>query len=113
MKRLFTAATALVLLAAAGSTPASNRIPLTPPAAQPAARPLPEAPEKALVLQYCNECHTLDWIQRSGGTEAGWTDRLKRMIRAGAKIPRSDIPSVAAYLAKALPARPAPPSPEP
>jgi hypothetical protein len=69
---------------------------------------LPNAPEKALVLEYCLVCHDLDWIARSGGTKEGWEDRLVRMIRAGATIPRDQIPAVAAYLAKALPPRPRP-----
>ena len=69
---------------------------------------LPNAPEKALVLEYCMVCHDLDWIARSGGTEKGWEDRLVRMIRAGATIPRDQIPAVAAYLAKVLPPRPSP-----
>jgi len=90
-----------------------STIPLPAPAPEPieakvGADALPEAPEKALVLQYCDVCHTLDWISRSGGTEAGWTDRLNRMIRSGATIPREEIPRVAAYLAKALPPRAAP-----
>ena len=92
---------------------AGSAIPLRAPVPQSAppkmgAAALPEAPEKALVLEYCDVCHTLDWISRSGGTEAGWNDRLNRMIRAGATIPREQIPQVAAYLAKALPPRPAP-----
>jgi len=93
---------------------AGSAIPLAYPETEPlalksGAAALPEAPEKALVVQYCDVCHGLDWITRSGGTEAGWADRLNRMIRSGATIPREQIPQVAAYLAKALPPRPAPP----
>jgi hypothetical protein len=69
---------------------------------------LPNAPEKAIVLEYCMVCHDLAWIARSGGTKEGWEQRLVRMIRAGATIPRDQIPAVAAYLAKALPPRPDP-----
>ena len=65
----------------------------------------PDAPEKALVPQYCEVCHDLNWIVRSGGTKEGWEDRLVRMIRAGATIPRNQIPALAAYLAKAFPPR--------
>ena len=72
---------------------------------------LPDAPEKALVLEHCMACHDLDWIARSGGTKEGWEARLVRMIRAGATIPRDQIPAVAAYLAKALPVRPRPQTP--
>ena len=69
---------------------------------------LPESPEKALVLNYCTVCHDIDWIVRSGATVEGWTDRIQRMIRAGATIPQNQIPAVAAYLAKAFPPRPRP-----
>jgi cytochrome c5 len=66
---------------------------------------LPEAPEKAIVLNYCAVCHDIDWVVRSGGTVDGWTDRLQRMIRAGATLPKEQIPAVAVYLAKAFPPR--------
>jgi mono/diheme cytochrome c family protein len=72
---------------------------------------LPNASEKALVLKYCKDCHGIDWIVRSGGTVDGWTSRIQRMIRGGAMIPKEQIPSVAAYLAKALPPRAPPPDP--
>jgi hypothetical protein len=58
-----------------------------------------------LVVQYCVVCHDQAWIERSGGTQQGWTERITRMIRSGATIPRDQIPAVAAYLAKALPER--------
>lgn len=71
---------------------------------------LPEAPEKALVLNYCAVCHDIDWVVRSGATVQGWTERIHRMIRAGATIPQNQIPAVGAYLAKAFPLRPRPES---
>ena len=70
---------------------------------------LPDAPEKALVLRYCNVCHDIAWIERSGGSERGWTERIRRMNRAGAAVPREQIPALAGYLARALPERPRPP----
>lgn len=69
---------------------------------------LPEAPEKAEVMQYCIDCHGVERIQHSGGTDAGWQDRIQRMVRWGARIPEDRIGAVAAYLAKALPLRPRP-----
>ena len=82
---------------------------VAPPVGSPAAiAALPAAPEKALVLNYCSVCHDIDWVVRSGGTLAGWTDRIQRMIRGGAPVPREQIPAIAAYLAKALPPRNAP-----
>jgi hypothetical protein len=73
---------------------------------------LPDAPAKGLVLVQCNICHGLAWIERSGADEAGWLDRIRRMIRAGAQIPPEQVPVMAEYLAKALPERPRPPEPE-
>ena len=75
---------------------------------RPASDALPNAPEKAIVLNYCMTCHGIDWIVRSGGTVEGWTSRITRMIRGGAMIPKEQIPAVAAYLAKAFPPRPQP-----
>ncbi|HET8696129.1 MAG TPA: hypothetical protein VFO94_01510 [Gammaproteobacteria bacterium] len=72
---------------------------------------LPDDPVKPLVYARCDHCHTLRWIANSGGTEAGWTDRIRRMNRAGAMIPADEIPVLAAYLARALPERPRPPPP--
>jgi hypothetical protein len=72
---------------------------------------LPDEPAKGLVLVLCDKCHGLEWIERSGGSEEGWTSRLRRMNRAGAMIPPEQMALIAAYLAKALPERPAPPEP--
>ncbi|MGE0114995.1 MAG: hypothetical protein AB7T07_08955 [Steroidobacteraceae bacterium] len=71
---------------------------------------LPPAPEKALILQYCAACHSVDRLQSSGGTHAGWEDRIRRMVRWGADIPTEQIAPVAAYLARALPVRLRPPA---
>jgi hypothetical protein len=90
----------------ASPAPDMTRVPL----AATGTLPLPETPEKALVLAYCQVCHDLAWIQRSGGSEQGWNDRLTRMIRSGAAIPRDQVALLAAYLAKALPERARPPA---
>lgn len=67
--------------------------------------PLPAAPERALVEKYCQTCHHLTRVEKAGGTVEDWTSRIERMIRNGAIIPEPDVPSVAAYLAGALPLR--------
>ena len=72
---------------------------------------LPGGPVKPLVLAFCDKCHGLAWIERSGGSLDGWTSRLYRMNRAGAMVPVEQIPVIAAYLAQALPERPRPPAP--
>lgn len=72
---------------------------------------LPDEPAKGLVIVLCDKCHGLEWIERSGGSEDGWASRLRRMNRAGAMIPPEQMTLIATYLAKALPERPAPPTP--
>lgn len=72
--------------------------------------PLPQVPEKALVMQYCTVCHAIERVQHSGGTDVLWEDRIRRMTRWGAAIPEDKIAPVAAYLAKALPVRLRPPA---
>ena len=67
---------------------------------------LPDAPAKSLVLQHCNVCHDLAWVEESGGSVQGWTSRLKRMRRAGSTLPPEKFAEVAAYLAAAFPERP-------
>ena len=69
---------------------------------------LPPGPEKALVEAHCTQCHSTGRIAKSGGTVAGWSERMARMIRKGSTLPRADIPALARYLAKAYPERMAP-----
>lgn len=88
---------------------------VVPEAAQDAGRDpgstLPDEPAKGLVLALCDKCHGLEWIERSGGSEKGWTSRLRRMNRAGAMISPEQMGILVDYLARALPERPAPPAP--
>ncbi|MEO8315023.1 MAG: hypothetical protein ABI645_09535 [Pseudomonadota bacterium] len=70
----------------------------------------PPAPGQELLAKYCTACHSLERVQRSGGTVAGWDDRIRRMLRWGAKIPPEQVPGVATYLASILPPRPRPPA---
>lgn len=72
---------------------------------------LPDEPAKGLVLVLCDKCHGLEWIERSGADEKGWTSRLRRMNRAGAMLSPEQMELLVAYLVKALPERPKPPSP--
>jgi len=105
------ASAAFVVFAMAASPALTPENPAAAPVPPAAITALPPAPERALVLNYCDDCHGIDWVLRSGGSVAGWTDRIQRMIRGGAAVPRDQIPAIAAYLAKALPPRPAPPDP--
>ncbi len=72
---------------------------------------LPDEPAKGLVLVLCDKCHGLEWIERSGADEKGWTSRLRRMNRAGAMLSTDQMVLLATYLAKALPERPRPAAP--
>jgi mono/diheme cytochrome c family protein len=67
---------------------------------------LPDAPARALVIQYCSACHGLDRVVHAGASEGGWEDRVQRMNRWGAKVPAAEVRSMARYLAAALPPRP-------
>lgn len=62
-------------------------------------------PGRALVERHCTQCHATSRIAKAGGTEQGWADRCRRMIRKGSTLPRDQIPVLAAYLAKAYPVR--------
>ena len=74
--------------------------------AQPAEAPaLPDAPGKALVIEHCTACHGVERVLNAGGTDRGWTERIQRMQRWGAKIPRQDITPLARFLAAVLPPR--------
>jgi hypothetical protein len=74
--------------------------------AQPAAAPaLPDAPGKELVIAHCTACHGMERVLNAGGTRRGWTERMQRMQRWGAKIPQRDIAPLAQFLAAALPPR--------
>ena len=107
-----------IWVVATASAVAQEPEPQRDPAAEsvfaPAATPdpgsvLPGGPVKPLILGYCDKCHGLAWIERSGGSLDGWTSRLYRMNRAGAMVPVVQIPVIAEYLAQALPERPRPP----
>jgi mono/diheme cytochrome c family protein len=65
----------------------------------------PRGPERQFILDTCQGCHTLNLVARFGADTDGWADRLVCMIRAGAPVTRSQIPALAAYLAKAFPVR--------
>lgn len=106
---------ALCLLCAGNPSQVIGQNPVTNQGAEDSARSslaqaarLPDAPAKSLVLQHCNVCHDLAWIEKSGGTVQGWTSRLKRMRRAGSTLPPEKFAEVAAYLAAAFPERPDP-----
>jgi cytochrome c5 len=105
--RIFAGLVFLAMTSAhATSAPPLATTPTTPSAKEETL--FPPGPERDFILDTCQGCHTLGMVARSGGDVAGWSDRLVRMIRAGAPIARDQIPELAAYLAKAFPERPRP-----
>jgi hypothetical protein len=99
------------ILALTSANPTRAAVAAAPPPPNPEAL-LPPGPEKAVILEDCQDCHSLNMVTRHGGSLEGWTSRLVRMIRSGSMITRDQIPALAAYLAKALPERPRPEPPK-
>jgi len=66
---------------------------------------LPAGAEKAVVERLCTNCHGVERVLGSGGTQAGWEDRIRRMNRWGARVPPEEAERIARYLAAALPPR--------
>jgi len=63
----------------------------------------PEGDSKKLVLDNCGGCHDLDQVKTAKHNEAAWKETLNHMVTYGANITEAQVPTVAAYLAKAFP----------
>jgi len=63
----------------------------------------PDGDSKKLVLENCGGCHDLDQVKTAKHNEAAWKETLSHMATYGANITDAQIPTVAAYLAKAFP----------
>ena len=46
--------------------------------------PLPEGPGKAVLLNICTQCHTLERVKVRGGDRQSWDDLLSHMLNEGA-----------------------------
>ena len=66
----------------------------------------PEGTSKKLVLDGCGGCHDLDLVKTAKHDEAGWKETLNHMVTYGATLTDAQVPTVAAYLAKAFPVKP-------
>jgi cytochrome c5 len=66
----------------------------------------PEGTSKKLVMDNCGGCHDLDTVKSAKHDEAGWKETLSHMVTYGATMTDAQIPTVAAYLAKAFPVKP-------
>jgi len=66
---------------------------------------LPEGPGRELVQNTCSKCHGVNMIAGSwGNTDAGWRELFSSMVT----LPKAEADSVAAYLARNFPPKPAP-----
>jgi cytochrome c5 len=66
----------------------------------------PDGDSKKLVLDNCGGCHDLDQVKSAKHNEAAWKETLSHMVTYGANITDAQVPTVAAYLAKAFPEKP-------
>jgi len=73
----------------------------------------PDGDSKKLVLDNCGGCHDLDQVKTAKHNEAAWKETLSHMVTYGANITDAQVPTVAAYLAKAFPVQATPPATPP
>ncbi len=73
----------------------------------------PDGDSKKLVLDNCGGCHDLDQVKTAKHNEAAWKETLNHMVTYGANITEAQVPTVAAYLAKAFPVQATPPATSP
>jgi cytochrome c5 len=62
--------------------------------------PLPEGQGKAILLNICTQCHTLDRVKLRGSDRQGWDELLMHMINEGAPLSDEDYPILLNYLAR-------------
>jgi hypothetical protein len=62
--------------------------------------PLPEGPGKAILLNICTQCHTLDRVKVRSGDRDSWDDLLNHMLNEGAPLSDEDYPVLLNYLAR-------------
>ena len=66
---------------------------------------LPDGPGRDMVQATCSKCHALNLIADSwGNTDKGWHDLFSSMVT----LPKDQADTIAAYLAKNFPSKPAP-----
>jgi cytochrome c5 len=62
--------------------------------------PLPDGPGKAILLNICTMCHTLDRVKNRGSSRAEWDELLMHMLNEGAPLSDEDYPVLLTYLAR-------------
>lgn len=61
---------------------------------------LPEGPGKAILLNICTQCHTLERVKVRGGDRDSWNELLSHMLNEGAALSDEDYPILLGYLAR-------------
>jgi len=62
--------------------------------------PLPDGPGKAVLLNICTQCHSLDRVKARGATREEWEELLMHMLNEGAPLSDRDYVNVLTYLAR-------------
>ena len=62
--------------------------------------PLPDGQGKAILLEICTQCHSLDRVKLRGSDREGWDELLMHMINEGAPLSDEDYPILLNYLAR-------------
>jgi cytochrome c5 len=62
--------------------------------------PLPDGAGKAVLLNVCTQCHTLDRVRVRGGDRQSWEDLLNHMLNEGAPLSDEDYTVLLRYLAR-------------
>jgi hypothetical protein len=62
--------------------------------------PLPDGPGKAILLNICTQCHTLERVKVRGGDRESWNELLSHMLNEGAPLSDEDYPILLGYLAR-------------
>lgn len=64
-----------------------------------AASTLPEGPGKAVLLQICTQCHSIEQVISRHRTEEEWETVITRMTTEGAVVTDTQFQAILAYLA--------------
>ena len=62
--------------------------------------PLPDGAGKAIMLNVCTQCHTLDRIRTRGMSRTDWEELLLHMLNEGAELTDEELPVLLNYLAR-------------
>ena len=62
--------------------------------------PVPEGAGKAIFLNVCTQCHTLDRIKLHKATREEWDGTLSAMLNEGAPLSDEDYPVILNYLTR-------------